>query len=67
MGKHVYKKGSVTLEGPDPHRIARKMSDPDIHHVPVGSPASLVLSGSIHSTSLSIPIGSPSVSSIRHC
>ncbi|KAL0272635.1 UNVERIFIED_CONTAM: hypothetical protein PYX00_005527 [Menopon gallinae] len=62
MGKHMYKKGSVTLEGPDPHKIARKMSDPDIR---LGFAVSPVLSGSIHSTSLSIPIGSPSSSSMK--
>lgn len=68
VGKLVYKKGSVAVDGPDPHKLTRKLSDPDIHHLVSGSPtASPIMSGSVHSTSLSIPIGSPSICSMRQC
>lgn len=65
-GKLIYKKGSVAADGPDPHKISRKLSDPDIHHVSEDSPTNTNMSSSIHSVSLSIPIGSPSMSSVKH-
>ena len=65
IGKIIYKKGSVTVDGPDPHKISRKLSDPDIHHILADSSASPHTASSINSTSLSIGIGLTSSSSIK--
>ncbi|EEB16663.1 DEP domain-containing protein, putative [Pediculus humanus corporis] len=65
IGKIIYKKGSVTVDGPDPHKISRKLSDPDIHHMLADSSASPHTASSINSTSLSIGIGLTSSSSIK--
>jgi len=60
--KHVYKKGSVTLDGPDPHKISRKMSDPDVHHLPpLFRQLSSATTLSSKSGNMTNPPGSPTV------